>query len=145
LTETPITASSGGISYFSVTTTNAAASGRRIVFEVRLCEHADSGGTGGNCSTPSGGITKARCSPLPGSNTCSWVGKVPIPYEQWQPATLSCPAGASGSCYGKDPLSGKSSADYGLIDIVAAPGCGSTCPGGTYDPGNVSWSVAYVK
>lgn len=138
LTETPITANSGTITYFSVTTTNAATTGHQIVFSVRLCEHTGYSAT--SCNTPPGGITVGRCSPLPGSRTCSWIGKVP--FQQWQPnGAVACPTGASGTCHGKDP----GTLDEGLIDIVASRGCGSTCPNGTYDPGNVSWSVAYIK
>jgi len=138
LTETPITASSGTITYFAVTTTNAATTGHQIVFSVRLCEHAAYSAT--SCNTPPGGITKARCTPLPGSRTCSWIGKVP--FQQWQPGgPETCPSG-SGICYGKDP---GVTTDYGLIDIVASRGCGSSCPNGTYDPGHVSWSVAYIR
>ena len=136
LTETPIAASSGVFTYFTVTTTNAApASGpaNRIEFSVRLCEVATN-----NCNTPPGGITVARCSPEPGSKTCSWVGK--LPFTQWKPSgAYAC--GGPGSCYGKDP----GTKDYGLIDVVASRGCSSSCPNGTYDPGHVSWSVAYIK
>jgi hypothetical protein len=137
LTETPITATKGTITYFSVTTTNPApaAGGNRINFSIRLCEFG-----AGNCNVPPGGITVARCTPLPGSNTCSWIGKVQ--FAQWQPSGLfACLAGGVGICRGKDP----GVRDYGLIDIVASRGCGSTCPNGTYDPGHVSWSVAYIR
>jgi hypothetical protein len=135
LTETPITASNGVITYFSVITTNAApaAGGNRINFSVRLCENAAN-----NCNVPGGGITIARCSPLPGSKTCSWIGK--LPFQQWRPNT-AYPCTGPGSCHGADP----GVHDEGLIDIVASRGCGTSCPNGTYDPGHVSWSVAYIK
>jgi hypothetical protein len=134
LTETPIAASSGVLTYFTVTTTNAAPStgGNQINFSVRLCENAAN-----NCNVPGGGITIARCAPLPGSKTCSWVGKVA--FEQWQPSTAYACSG--GSCHGADP----GTHDEGLIDIVGSRGCGTSCPNGTYDPGHVSWSVAYIK
>jgi len=139
LTETPITANNGTITYFSVTTTNPAPAGggNYINFSIRLCK--DGGAPGCNSAYP-GGITPARCAPAAGSNTCSWIGK--LPFNQWQPAgaASACPAGGSGICHSKNP--GK---DEGLIDIVMSRGCGSTCPNGTYDPGNVSWSVAYIK
>ena len=137
LTETPLTASSGVITYFSVTTTNAApaAGGNQINFSIRLCENAAI-----NCNSPGGGITVARCTPSAGSKTCSWIGKVA--FQQWKPSgPFVCYAGGVGTCHGKDP----GVHDEGLIDIVASRGCGSTCPNGTYDPGNVSWSVAYIK
>jgi hypothetical protein len=137
LTETPITATSGLITYFAVTTTNPApaAGGNRINFSIRLCENAAN-----NCNTPGGGITVARCTPLPGSKTCSWIGRVK--FQQWQPSgAFACLAAGIGSCHGSDP----GAHDEGLIDIVASRGCGSTCPNGTYDPGHVSWSVAYIK
>jgi hypothetical protein len=91
----------------------------------------------------SNGITKARCSPSPGSRTCSWIGKVDtVQFQQWQPSgAVACPAGASGICHGKDP----GMSDKGLIDIVASRGCGSSCPNGTYDPGHVSWSMSYIQ
>jgi hypothetical protein len=139
LTETPITATHGTITYFSVTTTNPApaAGGNQINFSIRLCENGVL-----NCNGPPypGGITPARCAPAPSSYTCSWIGK--LPFDQWQPAgpATACPASGSGICHSKNP--GK---DFGLIDIVLSRGCGSTCPNGTYDPGNVSWSVAYIK
>jgi hypothetical protein len=141
LTETPIAASKGTITYFTVTTTNPAPAGggNYINFSIRLCED----GVAPYCNvSPPGGITKARCAPAAGSHTCSWVGK--LPFGQWQPAgpATACPAGGSGFCHSKDPTK---PADEGLIDIVMSRGCGSTCPNGTYDPGNVSWSVAYIK
>ena len=128
-TETPITASSGRITYFAVTSRNAAAGGgaARVVFAVRLC--------GSACNA--GDITTARCSPLPGSKTCSWIGSVP--FQQWQPGTLTaCGGGGGGACHG----SNAGAADRGLIDIVAR--CLFACPNGTYEPGEVTWSVAYV-
>jgi hypothetical protein len=137
LTETPITASSGTITYFSVTTTKPATAGHQIIFSVRLCEHSPFSAT--SCNTPPGGITVARCTPLPKSYTCSWIGKVP--FQQWQPGTTE-PCPGSGICHGSDP---GVKPDYGLIDVVASRGCGSSCPNGTYDPGNVSWSVSYIK
>ncbi len=139
LTETPIAATRGTITYFTVTTTNPAPAGggNYINFSIRLCK--DGGAPGCNSIYP-GGITPARCAPAAGSHTCSWIGK--LPFSQWQPAgsASACPASGSGTCHSKDP--GK---DQGLIDIVMSRGCGSTCPNGTYDPGNVSWSVAYIK
>ncbi len=140
LTETPITASSGVITYFSVTTTNAAPAGggNYINFSIRLCED----GVAPHCNSAyPGGITPARCAPAAGSKTCSWVGK--LPFQQWKPGgpATPCPASGSGSCHSKDP----GIKDQGLIDIVLSRGCGSSCPNGTYDPGNVSWSVAYIK
>lgn len=138
LTETPITATSGTITYFSVTTTNPAPAGggNYINFSVRLCESGPSSCAAGS---PGGGITKARCAPTAGSKTCSWIGK--LPFRQWQPSHAVACASGSGICYDKDP----GTKDPGLIDIVLSRGCGSTCPNGTYDPGNVSWSVAYIK
>jgi hypothetical protein len=135
LTETPISVSNGIITYFTVTTTNPAPVGtvNRINFSVRLCEAGLL-----NCNAPPGGITTARCSPLPGSYTCSWIGRVP--FQTWKPAGPYACSGP-GSCHGSDPAT----KDYGLIDVVASRGCGTTCPNGTYDPGNVSWSVSYVK
>ena len=138
LTETPITATSGTIYYFSVTTTNPAPSGggNYINFSIRLCED----GVAPHCNSAyPGGITPARCAPAAGSNTCSWIGK--LPFHQWQPGgpAGSCPAAGIGICHSKDP----GVKDQGLIDIVMSRGCGSSCPNGTYDPGNVSWSVAY--
>jgi|SRR5579862_1200294 len=138
LTETPITASSGTITYFSVTTTNPAPAGggNFINFSVRLCED----GVGTECNTfYPGGITPARCFPAAGSKTCSWIGK--LPFQQWQPKAPSTCAGGSGTCHNTDPKAH----DEGLIDVVMSRGCGSTCPNGTYDPGHVSWSVAYIK
>jgi hypothetical protein len=125
LTETPIASSSGVFTYLTVTTTNAAPAGggNQINFSIRLCE------AGANfCNVPPGGITIARCSPAPGSKTCSWIGKVP--FNQWQPHLFK-----------SDPAIH----DEGLIDLVASRGCGTSCPNGTYDPGHVSWSVAYIK
>ncbi len=137
-TETPISATGGTITYFAVTTTNASPSpGNRVVFSVRLCEAHTVG-----CGTKTLGITIAKCSPVSGSKTCSWIGKSPfLPFQQWQPSgSTPCPGGAVGICHGTDPAA----LDEGLIDIVASPGCTSkTCPFGTYDPGRVSWSVAY--
>lgn len=136
LTETPIAANRGTITYFSVTTTNPAPAGggNYINFSVRLCEDGPN-----DCNGPPypGGITYARCFPAAGSNTCSWIGK--LPFQQWQPATPSTCAGGIGTCHNTDPAT----KDEGLIDVVMSRGCGSTCPNGTYDPGNVSWSVAY--
>jgi hypothetical protein len=134
LTETPLAVSSGVFTYFTVSTTNAApvGGGNQINFSVRLCENAAN-----NCNTPGGGITIARCAPLPGSKTCSWIGK--LAFEQWKPNHAYACAG--GSCHGADP----GVHDEGLIDVVASRGCGTTCPKGTYDPGHVSWSVAYIK
>lgn len=133
LTETPLSSTSGVFTYFTVTTTNAAPAtgGNQIDFSIRLCEAGL-----GNCNVPPGGITIGRCAPAPGSHTCSWEGKVP--FQQWQP---SGPYACSGTCRAKDPAT----RDYGLIDVVASRGCGTTCPNGTYDPGHVSWSVAYIK
>lgn len=140
LTETPITATSGTITYFSVTTTNPAPSGggNYINFSIRLCK--DGGAPGCNSAYP-GGITPARCAPAAGSHTCSWIGK--LPFHQWQPGghAGACPASGSGLCHGRDPVV----KDQGLIDIVLTRGCGASCPNGTYDPGDVSWSVAYTK
>lgn len=135
LTETPLTTSSGVITYFSVTTTNPspAVGVNRINFSVRLCENGAN-----NCNSPGGGITVARCSPLPKSKTCSWVGR--LKFQQWQPSA-PYPCSGIGSCHGADP----GVHDEGLIDVVASRGCGSSCPNGTYDPGHVSWSVAYIK
>lgn len=131
LTETPITATSGTITYFAVTTTNpapAADPANRIIFSVRLCENAAYGTPG--CNSPVGGVTAAKCSPAPGSRTCSWIGKVL--YKQWQPGGVG---------HNTDPGIN----DKGLIDVVAK--CYSkvtaSCADSTYDPGNVSWSVAY--
>lgn len=139
LTETPIAATSGTIYHFTVITTNAApSSGNRINFSVRLCEYGPSNCAGGS---PGGGIQVARCSPAAGSKTCSWVGK--LPFRTWNPKPavgVPCASG-SGTCHDKDP----GTKDLGLIDVVLSRGCGSTCPNGTYDPGNVSWSVAYAK
>ena len=125
LTETPISASSGVITYLTVTTTNAAPAtgGNQINFSVRLCENAAN-----NCNVPPGGITIARCTPAPGSKTCSWVGKVA--FNQWQPKLFKLDPGIH---------------DEGLIDLVGSRGCGTSCPNGTYNPGHVSWSVAYIK
>ena len=125
LTETPIAATSGYFTYFTVTTTKPAPTtgGNRIVFSIRLCQSAT-----GVCA-PGGGITTARCSPAPGSNTCSWTGL--LKFNQWVP---------SGATHEANPLV----RDEGLIDIVASRGCSSTCPKGTYNPGNVSWSAAYA-
>jgi hypothetical protein len=133
LTETPIAVNSGVLTYFTVTTTNAAPAtgGNQINFSIRLCENAAN-----NCNTPGGGITSARCAPLPGSKTCSWIGRVA--FQQWQP---SHPYACTGTCHGADP----GVHDEGLIDVVASRGCGTSCPKGTYDPGHVSWSVAYLK
>jgi hypothetical protein len=140
LTETPITAKSGTITYFSVTTTNPAPAGggNYINFSIRLCE--DGAGAPWCNNSPPGGITKARCFPVAGSHTCSWIGK--LPFQQWQPPAGSTCAGGVGTCHSQDPTKPK---DEGLIDIVMSRGCGSTCPNGTYDPGHVSWSVAYIK
>jgi hypothetical protein len=137
LTETPIAVNSGIITHFTVTTTNAAPNaGNRIHFSVRLCEFGANSCVGGS---PGGGITLANCSPAAGSKTCSWVGK--LAFQQWNPShAIGCPAGP-GTCHDKDP----GTKDLGLIDVVLSRGCGSTCPNGTYDPGNVSWSVAYIK
>jgi hypothetical protein len=134
LTETPIASSSGVFTYFTVTTTNAAPAGggNQIDFSIRLCENAAN-----NCNVPGGGITIARCAPLPGSKTCSWIGKVP--FEQWQPSRQYACAG--GICHGADP----GVHDEGLIDVVGSRGCGTSCANGTYDPGHVSWSAAYIK
>ena len=140
LTETPIAATKGTITYFTVTTTNPAPAGggNYINFSIRLCK--DGGVPGCNSAYP-GGITPARCAPTAGSHTCSWIGK--LPFGQWQPggSASPCPASGSGICHSKDPTV----KDQGLIDVVMSRGCGSTCPNGTYDPGNVSWSVAYIK
>ncbi len=125
LTETPIASSSGVLTYLTVTTTNAAPAGggNQINFSVRLCE------AGANfCNVPPGGITTLRCTPAPGSKTCSAIGKVV--FNQWQPHLFK-----------SDPAIH----DEGLIDLVASRGCGTSCPNGTYDPGHVSWSVAYIK
>ena len=134
LTETPLAASNGVFTYFTVTTTNpapAAGPANRIVFSIRLCE------SGPAVCAPGGGITRAGCSPNPGSKTCSWIGK--LPFEQWQPSgPYAC---VGGICHGSDP----GHRDEGLIDVVASRGCNRTCPNGTYDPGHVSWSVAYIK
>jgi hypothetical protein len=133
LTETPISVSGGIFTYFTVTTTNAAPSaGNRINFSIRLCE------AGANVCNPAGGITSARCSPLAGSKTCSWTGR--LPFQQWLPST-AYPCTGPGVCHGKDP----GFHDEGLIDIVLSRGCGTSCPNGTYDPGHVSWSAAYLK
>ena len=139
LTETPIAASSGVITYFTVTTTNPApaAGGNGIHFSLRLCEYGANSCVGG---FPGGGIQKADCIPKAGSNTCSWIGK--LAFGQWKPGgpATACPQ-LSGSCHNADP----GTKDLGLIDVVLSRGCGSTCPNGTYDPGNVSWSVAYIR
>ena len=138
LTGTPIAATRGVITHFTVTTTNAApSSGDRINFSVRLCEYGANSCAGG---FPGGGIQKARCSPNKGSKTCSWVGK--LPFMTWNPKTAAgvpCASG-SGTCHEFDP----GTKDLGIIDVVLSRGCGSTCPSGTYDPGHVSWSVAYI-
>ena len=140
LTETPLAVSTGVFTYFTVTTTNAAPAAQppadRIVFSIRLCES----GANGCAAGPPGGITKAACSPVPGSKTCSWLGK--LPFQQWKPATPYACVG--GICHGGDP----GFHDEGLIDVVASRGCNSSangCPNGTYDPGHVSWSVAYIR
>ena len=139
LTGTPIAATRGVITHFTVTTTNAApSSGNRINFSVRLCEYGANSCAGGS---PGGGIQLARCSPNKGSKTCSWVGK--IPFMTWNPKPVvgvACP-GVPGSCHEFDP----GTKDLGIIDVVLSRGCGSTCPNGTYDPGHVSWSVAYIQ
>jgi hypothetical protein len=139
LTETPIAATSGVITYFTVTTTNPApaAGGNGIHFSIRLCEYGANSCVGG---FPGGGIQKADCIPKAGSNTCSWTGR--LPFGQWKPGgpATACPQ-LNGSCHNADP----GTKDLGLIDVVLSRGCGSTCPNGTYDPGNVSWSVAYIK
>ena len=140
LTETPIAANSGVITHFTVITTKPAGDANRIVFWVRLCEHGV-----GDCNTPPGGLTIAHCSPLPGSYTCSWIGK--LKFQQWQPSTAD-PACGTGVCFGSDPLLGAPAGqtDYGLIDVALSRGCGdSTCPNGTYDPGHVQWSVSYLS
>lgn len=64
-----------------------------------------------------------------------------VRFQQWQPnGSTACPPGAIGSCYGKDP---GLTTDYGLIDIAAQ--CMGACPNGSYNPGHVSWSVAYLN
>lgn len=134
LTETPLAVSSGVFTYFTVITTNPAPAtgGNQINFSIRLCENGAI-----NCNVPPGGITPARCAPRPGSKTCSWIGR--LPFQQWQPSiAYGC---APGICHGSDP----GIHDEGLIDVVASRDCGTSCPNGTYDPGHVSWSVAYIK
>lgn len=128
-TETPIAITNGVFTYFTVTTENPAPAVQpptnRIIFTLRLCQVAAA-----NCGGTLG-FTTLHCTPAAGSNTCAVTGKVA--FRQWVPKLGD-----------KNPTV----PDLGLVDVVASRGCNSTpkeCPKGTYDPGSISWSAAYIK